>query len=159
MKNRNPSLFSLLPCAFLLACTTAQAEQGASSPAATQLSTCNSTYQIVGALSGGVETESIGGVVFTDQSPFVCTLASAAQYVTFNFNTSATDSSTGCTYQLARATKAGATDVGSSEVLSCASLELHYGVTATPLTSDSDCNGLSRIIVDPKIKLNDDNCG
>jgi hypothetical protein len=159
MKNRSRVFSLLLPCSLTLACTTAQAEQEARIAASSFSPTCNSTYQVVGVVSGGVETESILGTVFTDSSPFECTLASSTQSVTFNFNASSTDLATGCEYDLVRETKVGEVVLDSAEVLDCNNVEIHYGVVAMPRVGDSDCNGLPRIVVDPKIKLNDHNCG
>lgn len=159
MKNRFRMFSLLLACSLTIACTTAQAEQDAPLAAASLLPTCNSTYQVVGVVSGGVETESILGTVFTDSSPFECTLASSTQAVTFNFNASSTDLTTGCEYDLVRETKVGEVVLDSAEVLDCANAEIHYGVVATPRVGDSDCNGLRRIVVDPKVVLGTTTCG
>ena len=135
-----------------------RAEPYAPFAATTLLTTCASSYQVVGAVSGGAESESIQGVVFTDTNPFECNLASSSQAVVFNFNSTVTDPVTSCTYTLARTNKVTEGSVGSSVTLSCANSELHYGVTATPVSTDPDCNGLSPIVVDPKITVTTGTC-
>jgi hypothetical protein len=115
--------------------------------------TCASSYNVVGAVYDGDETESIDNVVFTDHDPFECEMVSVTQSVNFVFNTSSTDPVTGCTYNIVRKHKTTGVNLSTTETLECGDRKRHYEVIATPLTADPDCSGLPIIYVDPKINV------
>lgn len=127
--------------------------------AATQVTdtTCASSYTVKAAISGSDLQEKINGNVFTDSSPFTCELASASATADFVFVTTVTDDS--CTYDMSYLNDATQNSFSGTQTLSCSSLELDFSSTATPQASNPGCRGKTTLTDDPKIKLNDHNCG
>jgi hypothetical protein len=126
------------------------------SPALDDPPNCQSTYSVVGAVRSGTLSESIGGVVFTDDSPFQCTLRSASQNVVFAFNDSSTDPSNQCQYTLGY--MSGGSVFSGTQTLSCNASSLEFTATATLVAGQpTSCPQVPPD--DPKIVLTTKNCG
>jgi hypothetical protein len=126
------------------------------SPALDDPPPCQNAYDVVGAVRSGTLTESIGGVVFTDDSPFECTLRNASQTVIFSFNASSTDPSNQCQYDLGYTS--GGTGFSGAQTLSCSLSSLEFTATATLAAGQpSSCPQVPAD--DPKIVLTTTNCG
>jgi len=125
------------------------------------VSNCGDSYgvdaQIVDGSRGLDLEQLIDGTVITDAAPFVCTLPTSTSRAQFSFATSVTNAD--CPYAMTYVNDGTGEAFSGSVDLDCSTSVLDYTATATPDASNPKCSGASRLVDDPKIKLNTGNCG
>lgn len=130
-------------------------------PAAATLADCTDSYGVDARItdgSRGLDLEQlVNGKVITDRAPFECALPDGDSRSSFDFDTAV--SNAGCSYAMSYVNDSTGEAFSGSVVLDCSTSELDYTATATPDASSPKCAGASRLVDDPKIKLNTDNCG
>jgi hypothetical protein len=119
--------------------------------------TCTSSYTVKALISGRELQEMIDGTIITDSSPFTCKLATSSARADFKFVTTVENDS--CTYDMSYVNDATGNAFSGTQTMSCSNLELDFSATATPRSSIPACDGKPTLSDDPKIKLNDHNCG
>lgn len=99
----------------------------------------------------------VGGTVITDAAPFECALPTSTSRAQFSFDAAVTHSD--CPYTMSYVNDDTGETFSGSVALDCSTSELDYTATATPDTTSPKCAGASRLVDDPRIKLNTGNCG
>jgi len=144
--------------------TTPEAEAPAPEPQGeigASVANCSASYNVDAAIvEDGRDLDLqqlIEGTVITDATPFECVLPTSTSRAQFTFAASVTHSD--CPYAMTYVNDGAGKPFSGTVTLDCSTSEIDYTATATPDSSDPKCAGASRLVDDPKIKLDTGNCG